>query len=224
MATDQIWSDDGDLYLREPGIFNALPAGEEVLVSGTDGATDATGKVVTSATVAAGFTVAGVGKDSEDVDCTHFLEILSGGYQGLYRIASVSAGGDELNLDRPIAASQSSLPFQVRTFNRWHAEAHLHYQDYIKRIESDEDWDDSELHARSKRDLRDLCVARVLAIICGGASRAKEDLWDEKARKYLAMEQRALQSMPPLEKDTDGDGESDEDTTRKPGSLRARIV
>jgi len=226
-VSEQIWSSDADAYLLEPRVFECVPAGEAVLVSGTDGVTDAAGKVLTSVAVGSGFVTAGVGEDSLENACTHFLEIRSGEYKGFYRISEVAA--DSLTLDRPIAASQTSLSFQVRTLNRWHAEAHKHYQDHILRLEGVErgddsgTWEDDDLHGRSQRLLRDLCVSRVLGKVFRGATRKPGDLWDDKAKHYEAEERKAFTSIATLEKDTDDDGQADERTSEWFGTVEAGI-
>jgi hypothetical protein len=98
-VSDVIWSDDGDLFLREPEILRQCPAAGKELALGTDGSTDATGKVFDSASYT-DWTAAGVdiGEDSEAAACTHFLEITSGVYQGFYRIATLE-GTDDADWD-----------------------------------------------------------------------------------------------------------------------------
>jgi len=207
------WSTDRDVFLLEPGALDALSRRINPLAEGADGATAADGVTFTSAAVA-DWSAAGV-------TANHFLEITSGDYQDFYGISAVASAA--LTLGRQVTASGSALKFAVRTFDDFHDEAHQHYQDYIIRVEDDEEWDDDELHANSQRQLRDLCVARVLGRICWAASREKDDIWWVKAERWSAREKRLFTSLGELWKDVDSDGERDEITTHRWGSVEAGI-
>jgi hypothetical protein len=213
---DVIWSDDADLVLKAPEVLDCFPAMAARLVEGTDGATGATGKTFTSAAVASTFITSGV-------EANMYLEITSGVYQGFYKVASLVAA--TLTLDRPIAASLTSLAFRVRSFSDWHSEAHAHYQDLIQKQESlwGDDWDDEDLHEASARDLRDLCVARVLATVFRAASTAPESIYQHKAKYWEGQESRLYAALGPLLLDDGADGEPESTTETHTGSIQAGI-
>lgn len=215
--SDVIWSDDADLHLKAPEALDCFPKSAKRLVNGTDGATGATGKTFTSAAVGSAFLTSGVAAH-------HFLEILSGEYQGFYKV--VTAAASTLTLDRAIAASLSSLAFQVRTFDDWHGEAHAHYQDMIKRAEGlwGDNWVDSDLHAASARKLRDICVARVLATVFrAAAAGVKDSPWLDAAKFWEGSERRLYSEMGPLLLDDDDDDDPDGETTMHTGSMQVGI-
>jgi hypothetical protein len=221
--SDVIWSDDADLFLAEPEVMRLCAAALAVRAEGTDGTTDATGKVFDSASYA-DWTAAGVdiNEDSEGDPCTHFLEIVSGAYQGFYKI--VTAVAATLTLDRPISASATALAWRIRTFQPWHDEAHQHYQDWIAKLEGIDaaDWDDEDFHSRAERKLRDLCAARVLGRLFFGASRQKDDLCWSKGQYYHNRERQVFGELGELELD-DGNTDVDSRTSNLGGSVEVGV-
>jgi hypothetical protein len=217
------WSTDADLVLKEPAVLDCFPRERAALVSGADGATGATGLTFTSATIGSGFVTAGVAADM-------YLEVTEGQYQGFYRVASLVAA--TLTLDRPIGASLTSLAFRVRTFASEHSEAHQHYLDRVLRAvgsledgsSSDEVFEESEIHARSQRDLRDLCVARVLGSAFRAAAAGQENSAWWKSAEFWARKERELQAcLDRIEMDTDGDSAIDSKLGTGWGSVEAQI-
>lgn len=198
------WSTDADLVLAEPQVLACLPKERAALASGSDGATDSAGTSFSSAGVGSAFLTKGVLADM-------YLEITAGAYQASYRIATAAASA--LTLDRPIGASLTSLSFQVRSFANEHAEAHQHYLDAVlRRVGSaesgdsnDEVFDESEIADRSQRDLRDLCVARVLARVFRAAETSRECIWHLKAEYWSGREKELERCIENIEMDTDGD-------------------
>ena len=219
---DVIWSDDGDLFAIDPNCFAALSKHLKHLVEGSDGATDSTGKVFTSSAVGSAFVSSGVGKDGEDADCTHFLEIKDGNYKGFYKIATAAAAS--LTLDRQIGASLSDLNFRVRTFGDMHDDAHDWLQGEVIKREDDEEWNDEELHPIDKRKFKKICAYHVLAEAFMGASMKKGDILWEKSLVYRQERDRRWSTLGRIWKDTDSDDEKDETTDYAfGGSVEMRI-
>ena len=218
------WSVDSDLVLREPAVLGCFPRERAELIKGSDGATNAAGTGFSSAAIGSGFLTAGVLADQ-------YLEITEGEYQGFYRVATAAAG--LLTLDRPIAASLTSLSFRVRTFAAEHSEAHQHYLDQVLRKlgslkagdANDAVFNENKISVRSLRNLRDLCVARVLAIVFrAAAAGAVDSPWWKSADFWDRKEKELKTCIDSIEMDTDADGAVDSEESLGWGSVEARIT
>ncbi len=216
------WSTDADLVAADPRVLECFPKERAELVRATDGATNAAGTGVSSATIGSGFLTALVAAN-------HYLEVFVGEYQGFYRLGTVVAA--LATADRVIGASLTGLSIRVRTFDTEHSEAHQHYLDAILvKLGSSEDggtddevFDESEIHARSLRALRDLCVARVLGRVFRAAAPSKDSVYWSLADKWEFIEKGLIVGLDKIEMDTDADTDVDEEQVLGWGSVEARI-
>ncbi len=198
------FSTDAHLLKWEPDVFRLCRFEHQKLGGGATGATAAGAATLADAT-SGDFVVAGV--TTEHV--VHLSK--SGVYDDYFPVDSrLSATQLVLAAPRGVFSTQTSVAWTIHTFDPQHEEARF---ELLERFDLS---DTDPLLAREDevfdvRVLRRASAFRVLEMIFRAQSTSGKDLLWEKAERYRALYERALEAVK-LRLDTDRDGTPDKTT------------
>jgi len=204
MAGDALIT-DADLLDYEPQIYN-YRFQHQLLAEGADGATDATGKVFTSAS--AGFVAAGI-------EAGHVLLITAavGDHERdrVYPVAATPTKATELTLETALPVSQSAIAYAVYNFDAQclAATTDLLAEHGYNQYYTDETREISDV--LNLDAVKPVICARALEIIFSAFARAP-DGFEARRAQYWHSRYRELARVTPVDWDTDDDDAPDSQT------------
>ena len=207
------FSNDSHLLKWEPDVFRLCRFPSQKLASGATGATSAGSANFTDAT-SGDFVNAKVASG-------HVLHLSKAGVYDDYFPVAARTSATALVLDAPagVFTAQSSIAWAIYTFDPQHEEAHF---ELLERF----DINDALLDGARESDLFDARVVRrasafrALEMIFRAQATGESDLFWQKAERYRALYERALESAR-LRFDLNADGQPDQ--TRDASSVDLRV-
>ena len=206
------FSTDADLLKWEPDVFRLAKMPAQKLAGSTSGSTSS--GTATFTDLSADFVSAGIAEG-------HVVHLLKSGVYDLFLPVASIASATQLLLDAPTAlfSTQSSVTYEIHTFDPQHEEAHFELcQRFDITTEGEVTFAEDELH--DMRVLRRASAFRVLEVIFRAGASDTGDLFWQKAQVYGGLFATAVEAAK-VRFDLDADGIPD--STRTGHSVRLTV-